>query len=166
MYAADSIELLTRSGIDFERHQQMGIDVGEFGELLMTSGLVLNDSVRWITFHSLYDFGYLIKLLTCEALPAEEVEFTELLHTYFPGYYDIKFLMRVADNYKGGLQELADKLAVERIGPQHQAGSDSLLTCQAFFKMRKIYFADKMDDTRYLGILYGLSSSTPHLVDP
>lgn len=163
MYAADSIDLLTRSGIDFDRHQQMGIDVGEFGELLMTSGLVLNDSVRWITFHSLYDFGYLVKLLTCEALPQGEAEFTELLHTYFPGYYDVKYLMRIADNYKGGLQELADKLDVERIGPQHQAGSDALLTSMTFFRMRKVYFRDRLDDSRFLGILYGLTPTTPHL---
>lgn len=35
--------------------------------------------VRWITFHSGYDFGYLVKLLTCSSLPANESEFFELL---------------------------------------------------------------------------------------
>lgn len=35
--------------------------------------------VRWITFHSGYDFGYLLKLLTCQSLPANEAEFFELL---------------------------------------------------------------------------------------
>ena len=38
----------------------------------MTSGLVLMDDVRWISFHSGYDFGYLLKVLTCSALPADE----------------------------------------------------------------------------------------------
>ena len=35
--------------------------------------------VRWITFHSGYDFGYLLKVLTCQALPTTEAEFFELL---------------------------------------------------------------------------------------
>ena len=35
--------------------------------------------VRWITFHSGYDFGYLVKLLTCAPLPANESEFFQLL---------------------------------------------------------------------------------------
>ena len=51
MYAQDSIELLTKSGIDFKRHEERGIDVAHFGELLMTSGLVLSDRVKWISFH-------------------------------------------------------------------------------------------------------------------
>jgi CCR4-NOT transcription complex subunit 7/8 len=52
MYAQDSIELLTKSGIDFQRNQDYGIDVEHFGELLISSGLVLVDDVKWISFHS------------------------------------------------------------------------------------------------------------------
>ncbi|KAG5459715.1 MAG: ribonuclease H-like domain-containing protein, partial [Olpidium bornovanus] len=40
MYAQDSIDLLTKSGIDFQKHEDYGIDVRDFGELLMMSGLV------------------------------------------------------------------------------------------------------------------------------
>lgn len=65
--------------------------------------------------------------------------------------------MRSCKTLKGGLQDVADELQVTRIGPQHQAGSDSLLTSSTFFKMRSKYFDDEIDD-KYLGILYGLGS--------
>ena len=52
MYAQDSIDLLTRSGIDFALNETQGIDVQHFGELLMVSGLVLMDNIKWISFHS------------------------------------------------------------------------------------------------------------------
>lgn len=51
MYAQDSIELLAKSGIDFKRHEEQGIDVYEFGEVLVSSGLVLFEEVKWISFH-------------------------------------------------------------------------------------------------------------------
>jgi CAF1 family ribonuclease len=51
MYAQDSIDLLKMSGIDFGAHEARGIDVRDFGELLMSSGLVLLDSVVWVSFH-------------------------------------------------------------------------------------------------------------------
>lgn len=46
-----------------------------------------------------------------------------------------------------------------RIGPSHQAGSDSLLTASTFFKMREIYFNDTIDDAEYSGKLYGLGQT-------
>jgi CCR4-NOT transcription complex subunit 7/8 len=150
MYAQDSIDLLAKSGVDFKKHEERGIDIHYFGELLISSGFVLTNEVRWISFHSGYDFGYLLKLLTCMPLPLEESGFFSLLRLYFPCIYDIKYLMKSCKNLKGGLQEVADDLQVQRIGPQHQAGSDSLLTCITFFKMRQLFFADQIDDTKYL----------------
>ena len=46
MYAQDSIELLKLSGINFAETEARGIDVHAFGELLMSSGIVLNEEVR------------------------------------------------------------------------------------------------------------------------
>ncbi|KAG8183143.1 hypothetical protein JTE90_029501 [Oedothorax gibbosus] len=159
MYAQDSIDLLTSSGIQFKKHDEDGIDPYEFAELLMTSGVVLCDNINWISFHSGYDFGYLLKLLTDKNLPAEESEFFELLRVYFPTIYDVKYLMKSCKNLKGGLQEVAEQLDLERIGPQHQAGSDSLLTGATFFKMREMFFEDNIDDAKYCGHLYGLGTS-------
>lgn len=51
MYAPDSIELLTKSGINFKRLEANGVDIEEFGEKLVTSGFVLFDHVHWISFH-------------------------------------------------------------------------------------------------------------------
>lgn len=159
MYAQDSIDLLAKSGIDFKEHDAKGIDVNDFGEILMTSGIVLNEDVKWISFHSGYDYGYLLKVLTCQALPKEESEFFDLLRTYFPCVYDIKYLMKSCENLKGGLQKVAEELQIERIGPQHQAGSDSLLTAATFFRMRSLFFETDIDDDKYMGVLFGLGQN-------
>jgi len=159
MYAQDSIDLLTNCGIQFKRHDEFGLDVSEFAELLMSSGVVLSESVRWISFHSGYDFGYMLKILTSQPLPHEEHDFFDLVKIYFPNIYDVKYLMKSCKNLKGGLQEVADQLEVQRQGPQHQAGSDSLLTGETFFKMREMFFEDHIDDAKYCGHLYGLGAS-------
>ncbi|CEM23181.1 unnamed protein product [Vitrella brassicaformis CCMP3155] len=162
MYAHDSIEFLKMSGINFEKHQEKGIEVEDFGELIMTSGLVMNEDVKWISFHGSYDFGYLLKLLTCQELPNSETEFFDLLHDYFPSLYDIKFLLRSAENIRlnsgSSLQKIAEHLDVRRVGPQHQAGSDSLVTCHTFFKLMATYFENQIDDSKYSGIIYGLGA--------
>jgi CCR4-NOT transcription complex subunit 7/8 len=159
MYAQDSIDLLQHSGIQFKKHEEDGIDPLDFAELLMSSGIVLLDNIKWLSFHSGYDFGYLLKLLRDQNLPAEESEFFELLRLYFPTIYDVKYLMKSCKNLKGGLQEVADQLELRRVGPQHQAGSDSLLTGMAFFKMREMFFEDNIDNAKYCGHLYGLGTS-------
>jgi len=55
--------LLKEAGIDFDLLNKEGIDVMVFGDLLMSSGLVINPKVYWITFHGTYDFSYLLKVL-------------------------------------------------------------------------------------------------------
>jgi len=159
MYAEDSVDLSQNSGIQFEKHEQEGIDPIHFAEIMLVSGLVLREPVKWLSFHSGYDFGYLLNLLTNQNLPKTEGEFFELLKLYFPNVYDVKYLMKSCKNLKGGLQEVANELEVQRIGPQHQAGSDSLLTGQTFFKMKELFFEDDIDDSKYCGHLYGLGTN-------
>ena len=69
----------------------------------------------------------------------------------------MKYLMKFTDNLHGGLSKLAEQLNVVRIGPQHQAGSDSLLTACTFFKLQQTHFAGN-DMGKFRGILYGLGS--------
>mmetsp|Transcript_4727 Transcript_4727/g.11125 ORF Transcript_4727/g.11125 Transcript_4727/m.11125 type:complete len:353 (-) Transcript_4727:453-1511(-) len=159
MYARDSIEFLKKSGINFERHAKEGIDVMEFAEMLIASAIVLNDEVTWVTFHSGYDYGYLLRLLTCEKLPDGEEEFFDLLKTYCPCVYDVRYLMKSC-HLKGGLSAVASILGVERCGPQHQAGSDSLLTQAVFFRLRDRYFDGKLDAKQHMNHLYGLGSGS------
>ncbi|KAK6267744.1 hypothetical protein QUC31_011904 [Theobroma cacao] len=154
VFANDSIELLRQSGIDFKKNNEKGIDAMRFGELLMSSGIVLNDSVHWVTFHSGYDFGYLLKLLTCQNLPDTQAGFFSLINIYFPTLYDIKHLMKFSNSLYGGLNKLAELLEVERVGICHQAGSDSLLTSCTFRKLKENFFSGSLE--KYSGVLYGL----------
>lgn len=183
MYAQESTSMLAKSGIDFAMHEKNGIDPLEFGALLMTSGLVLLDDVHWISFHSGYDFGYLMKIMLCKPLPDDEKEFHQLLSVFFPSLFDIKYLMKNAGRnqavngspltpgaaqilaslgQKSGLQDIADELGVKRVGVAHQAGSDSLVTGEIFWKMRQLVFNGAIED-KYSGQIWGLNGQIPAL---
>ncbi|XP_034600449.2 probable CCR4-associated factor 1 homolog 6 [Setaria viridis] len=149
-----SIDLLRRSGIDFDRFAAEGVDSTRFSELMMTSGLVLSDSVQWVTFHSGHDFGYLLRLLTGREMPNTLDEFLELTKTFFPVMYDVKHLMRFCSGLYGGLSKLGELLKVERVGTSHQAGSDSLLTLWCFLKVKNLYLKESVK--LYDGLLFGL----------
>jgi CCR4-NOT transcription complex subunit 7/8 len=159
MYSNDSIELLKKSGIDFEQHAKRGIDPTIFAEMLMTSGLILGSDTCWITFQSGYDFGYLLKMLTGTSLPETETEFFNKLLKFFPRLYDEKHMMCSTESLVGGLNRLGKDLQVERIGTSHQAGSDSLLTAQTFFKLKQAVFGNKLDEQKFEGILHGYNDT-------
>ncbi|KAL8948434.1 MAG: hypothetical protein Q9222_005386 [Ikaeria aurantiellina] len=178
MYNQDSIDFLASAGLDLDLHEKQGIDPSDFGAVLISSGLVMLDNVRWISFHSGYDFGYLVKLMLCKPLPHDETEYRRLLGIFFPEIYDIKFMIKHAQRYgavndsplthtastilqnlgqKSGLQDLADELGVKRVGTAHQAGSDSLLTGRTFWEVKKLIFNGTIDEEKYLGQVWGLN---------
>ena len=180
MYAQESTSMLSKAGIDFALHEKNGIDPQEFGALLISSGLVLDQDVHWISFHSGYDFGYLMKIMLCTPLPDDEAEFHKLLMIFFPSLYDIKFLLKHAGrngtvnnsqpltpdaqniiqklSTKSGLQDIAEELEVRRVGIAHQAGSDSLVTGQIYFKMKERVFGGTIEESKYSGQVWGLNA--------
>jgi CCR4-NOT transcription complex subunit 7/8 len=161
IYAQDSIDLLRNGGIQFDHFARHGIEVGRFAELLISSGLVLNEDVRWLAFHAGYDFGYLMKLVSGRDLPEKEEEFTSQFHLMFPSVFDIKYLLRSTSDitHSCGLDVLSETLGVRRFGTAHQAGSDSLLTGHSFFKLVRDRLGNQMP-MQANGILYGLSEDS------
>lgn len=168
MYSEMSIEALRQAAVDFSRLEVEGIDPFQFGALLVSSGLVCDDDMHWISFHGGYDFGYLTKVLLLLPLPDDEFEFDKVMKRFFPSIYDVKYLMKQACKQHGnrettpldgptldilqkfqisaGLEQLAESMKIKRQGLAHQAGSDSLLTGKVFFKMRERIFNGEIPD--------------------
>ncbi len=155
-HSQESINLLYNSGINFHKIKKEGISHSLFAEYLMVSGMVLNENIIWISFNGLSDFAYLLKLLTGDYLPNNTNDFLDLVKTYFPNAYDIKYMINENDLYKGGLNKLAKELNIERKGEVHQAGSDSLITSQVFFKLIENNSINKNDLNYGKNILYGI----------
>ena len=152
----DSINLLKKSGINFDKLKKDGIKITQFASALMTSGLVLNPDVYWISYHGSYDFGYLLSLLLNESLPKDEEEFIKTLGIYFPNFYDIKMIIKDLDFLDGGLNRLINKIGVKRKGIMHQAGSDSIATVESFLSLINLRI---INDAKIFGArnsLYGI----------
>ena len=173
----DSIDFLRQAGLDFDAHAERGIPVQEFGSALVSSGMTHFEDVRWISFHSGYDFAYLVKIMHCQPLPDDETEYRKFLSIYFPAIYDIKYMIKHAQRtqlvndmplstsaattlanlgQRSGLKDLADELGIKRIGSAHTAGSDSLLTGKVFWEIKEEIFNGAIDDEKYLGNVWGL----------
>jgi CCR4-NOT transcription complex subunit 7/8 len=116
-----------------------------FGERLTASGLVLNDEVKWIAFHGMYDFAYMLKLLTGAPMPVGIAHFEEALDTFFRCRLDLKWHFP-----KGSLSKLGEKHGLRRRGTAHQGGSDALLTLDLFFCCTRA--RDIEDDGRVFGL--------------
>ena len=84
--------------------------------------------------------GYMYKILTNEKMPSRE-HFKDYLRIYFPKLLDIKTLQECYYSHlRGGLNFISSKFGLTRDnGEMHQAGSDSLITSQLFFKFMEFF---------------------------
>ncbi|CAD8048966.1 unnamed protein product [Paramecium sonneborni] len=149
--------MLEQAGIRFDDLASKGIDYVEFCEVVTGSGIILNDEIKYVVFHGEFDFGYLLHLFHHSGIPDTQEEFYKMMKLYFPSIYDLKYILKDNQKYKdAGLSRLATKVEVTRIGPEHQAGSDALLTLQCYYQL-KFCFPDLQSDfDKNMNIIYGI----------
>lgn len=152
-----SMNLLITSGINFNKLKTNGINHKVFFKKFKKSGLVLNPRIHWISFHGSYDFAYLLSNLCGGSLPETEKKFTDDMRLFFPNHYDIRILVKEKENLQGSLNKLANYLDVVREGKIHQAGSDSMVTIDVFWKLINEGFISEEKLIESKNILFGIS---------
>nr|ADF47417.1 CCR4-NOT transcription complex subunit 7 [Dugesia japonica] len=153
----ESLDLLKRSGIDFDQLEKNGIDPELFAELFLITGLVMNENLTWVGFHCNHDWAYILKIITgWKEMPNTFSDFSELLQIYFPKTIDLKTLVIKTRVQHCGLQELSKMLKVERRGAQHQAGSDSRLTGESYFKFI-LHYMDCEIKPEWYNMIFGMN---------
>lgn len=122
------------------------------------SGLVLNPAVTWITFHSLIDLAFLLRILTGCDLPEKASDFQSILSVFFPHLFDLKLLVANHQNYSGSIPKIARDLQVKEDRAVYQTADESRLTILLFFKIRELVYNSAIDD-KLNGKLFYLQST-------
>nr|CAB3466932.1 unnamed protein product [Digitaria exilis] len=139
-YNAASINFLTEQGHRLAEHRNRGVTVKDFLDGLLRHLVSGHDKpITWITSHGDNDLGFLMRLLQERqgrkrgALPADRATFVRQVRRQFPIFYDLRVLGQlVKKGFSGKFSVLAELLGVQRIGDEHHAGSDALLTMSCF----------------------------------
>lgn len=138
MHLLESTNMLKDAGIQFDFLRDHGIEPMIFWDGIIGSGAVMNPEIIWVTFHGASDFAYFLRGLRNRDLPDTLAQFYQEVKTYFPRLFDIKVIISKMRYFKNGsLQKLAYDLEVQRLGTQHQAGSDSHLTAMVFHVLKR-----------------------------
>lgn len=110
----------------------------------MTSGLILNPNVTWVSYNSLFDYGYLMRIITNSPLPIAEPtpdspdtplysKFLSTLEFYLKRYFDLKAIVNTKPEApKFQLKVLAQVVGFPALSPQNQSGSNAMLTLRMF----------------------------------
>lgn len=93
MYNEEHLAMLAQtSQINFQLLLTQGIPHFQFAELMIESGLILDDNINWVSFHAGYDLGFFVSLLLNDDLPVDEPDFYWWCAKYFPNFYDLKYI--------------------------------------------------------------------------
>ena len=107
--------MLQDAGIDFGVLKHQGIEPLVLADYLLSSGLVLNDEIKWVTFHGAFDYAYLVKILTNDKLDVTYDQYESTVKTYFPVTLDTKIIVQDVDDIKGNsLQKLGNEFGVSK----------------------------------------------------
>lgn len=163
----ESIDLLRRSGIDFDKNLREGVAAPQLAGALKAA--LLNNpwmpAATWVTFHGLYDVAYLVRLLTMAApLPDTLPEFLWLARALLGDIVDVKHIAKSCGRKlhygETGLARMAKILRVEGQDgwAQHQAGHDSLAIAKVFLEIKNRFLNNMISngESEHVGILYGV----------
>ncbi|CAK9315324.1 unnamed protein product [Citrullus colocynthis] len=157
-HGPSSVSFLEDNGMDFQKLKKDGIPIRLFTANFL-SIIRKHNVFRWVTFHGLYDIGYLIKAMGLIAvLPESMEEFATVVVEGVGIVRDLKHMSRFCEGLedgKLGLERLGQLLNQKRYGSKHNAGSDSLLTASSHWEMMERF---GMDSGICDGFLYGFSN--------
>ncbi|CAL9728545.1 poly(A) ribonuclease Pop2p [Monosporozyma unispora] len=177
MISGESLELLRKSGINYEMHKNIGVSKFEFAQLMIDSGLLMDENITWITYHAAYDLGFLINILMNDIMPNNRKDFEWWIHKYMPNLFDLNLIYKVVRGFKyppaqGKLQQqvqqpsmeftltnLADDVGLPRFPVFTTTGGQSLLMLLSFCQLNKISmhtFPDGTDFDNVKNVIYGI----------
>ncbi|SCU92249.1 LADA_0F15390g1_1 [Lachancea dasiensis] len=174
MVSAESLELLKKSGINFERHQNLGVAPFEFAQLVMDSGLV-SDDITWVSYHAAYDFGFLVNMLMNNSMPNNKEDYVWWVHQFMPNFYDLNLINKFAQQQQQQgqnqsqspsqlqptLESMADELGIPRLPLFSSTAGQSLLALLTFthlFKLRIPHPQLGPNIARYKNMIYGITN--------
>lgn len=119
MYNEEHLAMLNQtSQINFPLHMTQGIPHFEFAELMIESGLLLDPSINWVSYHAGYDLGFFISLILNENLPVDEQEFFWWCSKYFPNFFDLKFIGSQTLNKSNSEEKSSTKPSIEYLAEE------------------------------------------------
>lgn len=169
MVSAESLKLLKKSGINFERHQNHGVSAFDFAQLIMDSGLI-SDNVTWVSYHAAYDFGFLVNMLMNDAMPNNKEDYVWWVHQFMPNFYDLNLINKFAQQHLNQLQQqhqpqftletMADELGIPRFPLFSSTAGQSLLALLTFTHLFNLPVPHPQlgpDLSRYKNMIYGIT---------